>query len=94
MKNSQIIFVSHFIHISARMGFSTAAPMRRNSTLVNDPIIIRLGLSVTFWFSVGLRTRFRDHAEKIGEEIFRALRKVMEQRLNPNYITLYQNREF
>jgi len=29
-----------------------------------------MGLGVTFWFSLVLRTEFRDHVEKIGEEIF------------------------
>ena len=53
-----------------------------------------MGLRVTFWFSVVLRTEFRDHAEKIGEEIFSQIPKSIEQRLNPNYITIDQSREF
>lgn len=40
-----------------------------------------LGVIVTFWLCVVMSTEFRDHVEKFGEEIFRAVRKTRRTRL-------------
>jgi len=55
---------------------------------------ICLGLIAALWQCMGMRTRFSEHAENFGEEIFSRDLNASGKHLNVNYITIGPNREF
>lgn len=71
--------------------------MRKFTSVVqtnSNPEIMFLGLIVTFRVRMGLLTNIRDSMENSGEEFFAKIENSLEQRLNSNYDSIEENREF